>query len=357
MAIQRRRFRAAISGIAFLIIVAASRSDARPAVDSMPVPKEARAAILDAFASHDVVFLGEGGHGNPAGHAFRLDLIRDPRFPSTVNDIVVEFGNSRYQAMMDRYIRGEDIPRNQLKHAWQDTTVASPVWDVPMYEDFFRQVRSLNETLPQEGKVRVLLGDAPIDWRLVKTREQLLPFALAKDRTTATIIQTQVLARHRRALVIYGDGHLLGRGISRPPALINLVEHGSITTKVLNVAASRGSLLTVVPDARNWTTPVMMSVAGTVLGSQPLAAFYSPPPAPEWAQLTLADQFDALLYLGPAQSSPPSRIPAELCADRAYMAMRLGRIAIDGGPPGSPLHEVARQMANTVRQTCAATMR
>ena len=37
-------------------------------------------AILDAFRSHRVVALGEGSHGNEQGHAFRMSLIRDPRF-------------------------------------------------------------------------------------------------------------------------------------------------------------------------------------------------------------------------------------------------------------------------------------
>ena len=37
-------------------------------------------AIIDAFASYPVVALGEGPHGNEQGHAFRLALIRDPRF-------------------------------------------------------------------------------------------------------------------------------------------------------------------------------------------------------------------------------------------------------------------------------------
>jgi hypothetical protein len=57
-----------------------------------------------------VVALVEGAHANEQGHAFRLSLIRDPRFRETVDDIVVEFGNARYQNLMDRFIRGEDVP-------------------------------------------------------------------------------------------------------------------------------------------------------------------------------------------------------------------------------------------------------
>ena len=60
-----------------------------PAVRLDPV-----SAILDAFTTHEVVALSEGPHGNTAGHAFRLALVRDPRFAATVNDIIVESGSA-----------------------------------------------------------------------------------------------------------------------------------------------------------------------------------------------------------------------------------------------------------------------
>jgi hypothetical protein len=64
---------------------------------STPAPRFAAiATILDAFRDHAVVALDEV-HGDERSHAFRLSLIRDARFAATVDDILVEFGNSRYQ--------------------------------------------------------------------------------------------------------------------------------------------------------------------------------------------------------------------------------------------------------------------
>src|SRR5262245_58454978 len=71
---------------------ATSTARSRPAIPINPVN-----GILEAFRSHEIVALGEGNHNNEQAHAFRLSLIRDPRFPAVVNDIVVEFGNARYQ--------------------------------------------------------------------------------------------------------------------------------------------------------------------------------------------------------------------------------------------------------------------
>lgn len=115
------------------------------------VPVESIGAILDAFRSHSVVALGET-HGNERGHAFRLALIRDPRFAAAVNDIVVEFGNARYQELMDRFVRGDDVSDEALRHVWQDTTAISGVWDRPIYEEVFRAVRAVNASLPRDRR-------------------------------------------------------------------------------------------------------------------------------------------------------------------------------------------------------------
>jgi len=126
-------------------------------------PLDPIATIVDAFRTHDIVALGERRHNNDQGYAFRVALIRDPRFAATVNDIVVESGSAAHQEIMDRFIRGESVPHTELRLAWQDTTNADGPWDVPMYEEFFTAIRTLNASLPADRKLRVLLGDPPFE--------------------------------------------------------------------------------------------------------------------------------------------------------------------------------------------------
>src|SRR5918995_6751529 len=120
------------------LLLSTSLSNGQVASSPPAVPLEPIAAILDAFKTHQIVALGEGGHGNEQGHAFRLSLIRDPRFAQVVNDIVVEFGNSRYQEIIDEFVSGSDVPYASLRKVWQDTTQPHDVWDRPIYEEFFR---------------------------------------------------------------------------------------------------------------------------------------------------------------------------------------------------------------------------
>lgn len=108
--------------IGVALIAAACTSAWPQAAASKPaIPLDPVDGILAAFKTHQVVTLGEGGHNNEQGHAVRMSLIRDPRFARVVNDIVVEFGNSRYQDVMDRYVHGEDVPYATLRQAWQNS--------------------------------------------------------------------------------------------------------------------------------------------------------------------------------------------------------------------------------------------
>ena len=189
-------------------------ADAQRAIPGIPaVPIEPITGILEMFKTHDVVALSEGNHGNEQGHAFRLALIRDPRFSAAVNDIVVEFGNAHYQAVIDRFVQGEPVAYEELRKVWQDTTQRGTVWDRPIYEEFYRAVRDVNATLPVERRLRVLLGDPPMDWDA--------PQRSGPPRTDdfpASVIQREVMAKKRRALVIYGGMHLIRKRTPFLPA-------------------------------------------------------------------------------------------------------------------------------------------
>jgi hypothetical protein len=129
-----------------------------------------------------------------------MALIRDPRFVAVVNDIVVEFGNSRYQDLMDRFVDGDDnVPYAQLRHVWQDTTQPHAVWDRPIYERFFRAIRRINGSLSEERRIRIELADPPIDWSQIKTFQDLLPWLKRRPFDEAAIVEREVLAKNRKS--------------------------------------------------------------------------------------------------------------------------------------------------------------
>lgn len=290
--------------------------------------------ILDAFTSHHIVALGEGMHGNNQAHAFRLALVRDPRFPSLVNDIVVESGTAGYQSAMDRFVRGEDVPYAELRHAWQDTTNPTPIWDTPIYEEFFRAVRQVNASLPDDRKLRVLLGDPPVDWDAVRTKDDVVRLVSLRVHVV-DVINKEVLSKNRRALVVYGDGHFLryNRWVGTPSvseSTLNRIE--ALGTKAFNVWTNTTvEMERMQRDIASWPVPSLAKVRGTRLGRLDFKYFSGIETDP---RTKMEDQFDAVLYLGPPSSITQSELPASLCADAEYMKMRAARLFIAWGEDG-----------------------
>ena len=94
---------------------------------------------------------------------------------------------------------------------WEDTTQIEFDWDLPIYEEFFRAIRAVNATRPPEQRLRVVLGDPPMDWDNIHSSEEYLARMQTRNRDehAVEVIRREVLAKNRRALVIYGGQHLL----------------------------------------------------------------------------------------------------------------------------------------------------
>lgn len=290
-------------------------------------PIEPIGAIIDAFRSHSVVALGED-HGNEQGHALRMQLLRDPRFAAAVDDILVEFGNARYQELMDRFVKGEPVDARALRRVWQDTTAISGVWDRPIYEEFFHAVRAVNAALQPEHQLRVLLGDLPIDWDAARrsppapgekrlygqpVRDDAEERSMDRDRHAAAVIQRETLVKQRRALIVFGDMHVT----RRPASIVGRLEEaaGRRVFAIRNATRrSYDSLLALQPDASSWPVPSLATVSGTLLTQREFA------------------NVDAVLYLGPPSTLTTSPLPKSLCDDAAYIAMRRERMALVGVP-------------------------
>lgn len=194
---------------------------------------------LVAFAEH---------HRNRQEHAFLLELLAHPEFPRKVQDIVVEFGSAYYQPVVDRYVRGETVPREELEQVWRGAGQWL-TWDSPVYERLLAAVRSRNASLPPGNGIRVLLGDPPIHWPAVTTAEAYRRFE-DRDMHYAQIVEREVLAKGRHALLIMGGMHFLHRGSLDSP-------HPSLRPGVAEILGLRhpGSLFVV------WTMPASPALA------------------------------------------------------------------------------------------------
>jgi hypothetical protein len=299
-----------------------------------PRPTKAVEGIINLFDSFPIVALGEI-HGNRTQHDFIVSMIENPAFSGKVNDIVVEFGSARYQNIMDKYIAGETVPHTELRQAWRNTTQPTMVWDVQLYERFFATVRAVNQKLPKAKRVRVLLGDPPIDWDGAKSYSDVAPF-LARDDHFASVTEKEVLSKGRKALLIAGVFHLY----RCCPSMSN---PGTVTLQIER--RHPGAVFVVLPhlgfDERNdelearlssWPKPGIAHLKNTWLGDFNPDLVYPvskmlvvirrdgtrvPAPSP-YEKLKFQDITDAYLYLGPKDSLVRDSVPPEVERDEEY---------------------------------------
>jgi hypothetical protein len=312
------------------------------AAASAAVPRDPVAAIKEAFETHPLVAIGDN-HGNVQVHDLRLALIRDPRLAGVLNDIVVEFGNARYQDLMDRFISGEAVADADLRHAWQDTTQIEEEWDLPIYEEFFRAVRDVNTSRRSDQRLRVLLGDPPIDWSAVRSGDDLKTWD--RDGHAVTVIRREVLARKRRGLIIYGDQHLARKNTRLDAAddwangiVARLEKDGS--ARVFNVHTdTRLDMAVIQEDIATWPRPSLAMLRGTALGQRVME------PGPNRKPVQMHEQFDAIMYLGSPATMTIATLAPALCADESYVAMRSGRLTLLPAPSDAPFNPADRLKA------------
>lgn len=165
--------------------------------------------LLKSINSYNALAFSED-HSMSSDDHFIIKMISHKSFPSSINDIVIEAGNARYQNIVDDYIlRNKNIPMSDLKKIWFDTTQLG-IGECPFYERLLKLVRKINKDLSSYKKVRILLGDPPINWDLIKSFKDWKKFQNRDGHFAGTTIKNS-LSKNRKALLIAGSDHFLNQ--------------------------------------------------------------------------------------------------------------------------------------------------
>lgn len=307
---------------------------------------EVNLELLDLFREHPIVAIGEGQHNSALTFEWLSTFIRMEAFADLVDNIMVEFGASEYQPVMDDYTRGKEIPDSLLSLCWRETTQIL-VWDAPIYRNFFREIREINQGLPEERKIRILLGDPSFG-----SEEH-------RDAHAFRILEQEVLAKGETALLLFGDLHLVRRDVftnyaapeSMSESLMNVIQFletrypgkayciwGSINTQ--------DQLTREILAREKITIPSFLPVTATALGDIDFRTFYPYPtddrtdghdmdiPVSDHVQMPMKDIVDGILFRGnwEAQNRLAPR-PDDLYADATYLDELIRREMILNIPP------------------------
>ena len=285
----------------------------RPQQASLPA-YSGIAGIVEAFRTARIVALPDR-HQDSMSSQFRIELISQPEFAATVDDIVIEWGNRLYQNTLDRYIAGEEIAEADFRKIWRNTVGGlNGIWDSPLYRQFLSAVRETNKKLPRSRRMRVLAGDPPIDWAKVESKDEFARFT-GRDESFLSVLESEVLAKRHRALLIMGSGHLL-RGLEKNgPGVVDRFEKTHAPERIFVIGISPA----ITRQLDSYPAQSLFFTKGTWLEE------------PSSARGRLI--YDAVLTLPAGERVPP---PASVYADPEYFREMDRRWRLVLGRPFDP---------------------
>ena len=172
-----------------------------------------------------------------------------------------------------------------------------------------------------------------------------------RDGSIAAVMESEVLAKHRKALMLFGIAHLLhGGGPGQGDAVTRYERHYPGRTFVISDLGYYGSGSEPFSgfEAPGGVWPSLLKTSSSRLGALPLLTFYQPPfttdescnvleAFPGASSQPVSHQIDGFLYLGPPGALLSEPLPADIALDRAYRAEWLRRMKLVGFPgPASP---------------------
>lgn len=168
------------------------------------------ADLIDSEISSgkQIISIGEI-HQNKAIYSLFDSIFYSKKVQKNIDLIIVEFGNSYYQNILDRYISGKSVPMDSVKLIWRNTLVSpNTVWDSPVYENFFKTVREINKLLDSSDAFRVIAADKNINWDNITSREDMSKFyKKSRSEYIFETIREEVFRKNKRAILIAGGVH------------------------------------------------------------------------------------------------------------------------------------------------------
>lgn len=162
-----------------------------------------------------------------------------------------------------------------------------------------------------------------VDWSKVKSPGDIEPFQ-NRDPHIASVIEKEVLSRHRRALMLFGSNHLRHGGGAAgiyerdyPNATFVIVDHRGFAMENDELERPMGF----------WPVPSLTPMKGTWLGD--LDSSYFSQPAGERGYPGV----DGYLYVGPRDFLMRQPISTRTVLDNNYLAELRRRAAATNAPP------------------------
>lgn len=297
--------------------------------------REPVAFVAEALGKHDLLIFDDALHNAQEPWDFYAQLLRDPRVRRQLRFVFVEVLPSNEQPAIDAFLASADGDVSRLTRAFQDD-YSGYGWRYQTCLDLVRAVREINRDLPEAERLRVVGVNPPIYWEALHRRQD---YDLFLDT-----LASRDYAMYQ-AILSVSDGFQKGKGIfltNTRHAYTHLRDRAgrllwntatffhewqpgrSLSLRVhnltLRVEASRATAARGTADgmdqmryrwarvdggrwdeafARAGNRPLAVPLAGNAFGRAP---YEGNSMLSAQAGQTMADAYDALVFLAPLES-------------------------------------------------------
>ena len=162
-----------------------------------------------------------------------------------------------------------------------------------------------------------------------------------RDRSIASLIENEILAKHQKALLLFGTGHVRHGGAAAaryeekfPNVAFIIAGHRGFGNDVPALSKDNDEL---ERRMASWPVPSLVTMKGTWLADLN-SAYFSAGPGEKEGRSRGFRGIDGYLYLGPRDFLLRQPILANIVLDEAYMDEKRRRAAVIRVPPDAPWH-------------------
>lgn len=190
-------------------------------------------------------------------------------------------------------------------------------------------VRRINLRLPPGMRLRVLACDPPIDWSKVTGPSDLIPF-MDRDQNIASVMQSEVLEKGRKALMLFGSEHMTHAAGGSSSSAVAIYEqyYPGVTFSIANHEGFAQDNDQLEGQMASWPAPSLTPINGTFLADLPSSYFFQPPGMLGYPGI------DGYLYMGPRDLLLHQPISSRTVLDNAYIEVLQQRAVTVQAPPG-----------------------
>lgn len=296
--------------------------------------------IIQAFKKCNIIGLGEGRHHLENSHQFFKKMFDNKIIQETINIVIVEFANTNYQDILDRYIFGEEVPINELRKVWRESTQSIERFgEATIYFELLKKIRTLNLSLSKNNKIRVLGGDPPIDWKTVRSLKDYNKSNSQRDIYPAELAIEYGVNRSMKVLVIYAEYHItkmMDKTASDQPSITAYVNNrypGAMKV----IAVLNPQEFQLEEQTKNCPLYSIIDFSMGEIGNLPAEKYFTQIFNKD-GKVTLfegckvKELFDAFLYIGPPESWRQVDIPRSVFTVNEWKELNRRRLMLGAEP-------------------------